>query len=105
MSYTISFKNLPFSPNRCQIIYVENAYDEEMNAFLLANYENICKSFREIDFDFRYLPKEAELLASPDFQSYLWPTQEISYNTEDARRLSERLLDFYDKLRKNKKPY
>lgn len=34
MKYTVSFKGLPFEPDKKQVIYVENQYDERINAII-----------------------------------------------------------------------
>ena len=56
MTYSISFKNLPFEPEKRQVIYVENQYDERINALIKNNYEQIKWTFKRADFDFVYLP-------------------------------------------------
>lgn len=56
MRYSIAFKNLPFEPEKRQVIYVENQYDERINAYIRNNYEQIKASFKELFFDFVYLP-------------------------------------------------
>lgn len=56
MRYSIAFKNLPFEPEKRQVIYVENQYDERINAFIKNNYEQIKASFKELLLDFVYLP-------------------------------------------------
>jgi hypothetical protein len=56
MRYSIAFKNLPFEPEKRQVIYVENQYDERINTYIRNNYEQIKASFKELLFDFVYLP-------------------------------------------------
>ena len=34
MNYQLSFANLPFKPDRSQVIYVEEFYDEQANRFI-----------------------------------------------------------------------
>lgn len=56
MRYSIAFKNLPFEPEKRQVIYVENQYDERINTFIKRNYEQIKWAFKQANFDFVYLP-------------------------------------------------
>ena len=60
MKYTLELRNLPFEPQRNQIIYVENGYDEVVNQFILDNYERICDYCSQRKFEFCYLPKLTE---------------------------------------------
>lgn len=54
--YGIVFKNLPFSPEDNQVIYVENVYDEKVNSFIKANYDKLLEEFRKKNLEFVYLP-------------------------------------------------
>lgn len=56
MRYSIAFKNLPFEPEKRQVIYVENQYDERINAVIKSNYEQIKWTFKQANLDFVYLP-------------------------------------------------
>lgn len=56
MRYSIAFKNLPFEPEKRQVIYVENQYDERINAIIKNNYEQIKWTFKQANLDFVYLP-------------------------------------------------
>ena len=56
MRYSIAFKNLPFEPEKRQVIYVENQYDERINAVIKRNYEQIKWTFKQANLDFVYLP-------------------------------------------------
>lgn len=56
MDFSIEFKNLPFSPSRKQIIFVENGYNRDVNNFIRFNY-NSCKHYcKRHGFDFVYIP-------------------------------------------------
>ena len=37
MKYSVAFKGLPFEPEKKQVIYVENLYDERINALVKDN--------------------------------------------------------------------
>ena len=56
MDYSIALKNLPFKPEIRQVIYVENEYDERINALIKDNYEWIKWACRKTDLEFVYLP-------------------------------------------------
>ena len=56
MKYTIGLKELPFELSSKQIIYVENNYDKEINAFIVGNYDRICDHFATRGYEFCYLP-------------------------------------------------
>lgn len=56
MIYSISFKDLPFEPEERQVIYIENKYDERINAIIRSNYEQIKWAFKRANLDFVYLP-------------------------------------------------
>ena len=56
MKYTIAFKDLPFEPEERQVIYVENLYDERINAIIRDNYERLKWTFERARLDFVYFP-------------------------------------------------
>ena len=56
MRYSIAFKNLPFEPEKRQVIYVENLFDERINAIIKDNYESLKWNFKRANLDFVYLP-------------------------------------------------
>ena len=56
MKYSIAFKNLPFEPERRQVIYVENEYDEQINAIIKERYDWLKWNFKRANLDFVYLP-------------------------------------------------
>lgn len=56
MKFSIAFKNLPFEPERRQVIYVENQFDERINAAVKSQYEQIKWTFNRLCIDFVYLP-------------------------------------------------
>ena len=56
MKYSIAFKNLPFVPEERQVIYVENTFDERVNAIIKENYERLRWNFKRANLDFVYLP-------------------------------------------------
>ncbi len=56
MRYSVTFKDLPFEPELRQVIYVENQYDERINAIIRDNYERLKWNFKRSNLDFIYLP-------------------------------------------------
>ena len=56
MRYSIAFKDLPFKPEKRQIIYVENQYDERINTIIKEKYDWLKYQFKLANLDFVYLP-------------------------------------------------
>lgn len=56
MKYSIALKDLPFEPESRQVIYVENQYDERINALIRARYNWFKEAFHRSGLDFIYLP-------------------------------------------------
>lgn len=64
MNYQLSFANLPFKPDKSQVIYVEEFYDEQANRFITDNYHGVRRLFECRGYEFIYLPmlfKDEEL--------------------------------------------
>lgn len=56
MNYQLSFANLPFKPDKSQVIYVESLYDEQANRFITDNYHELRQWFEYRGYEFIYLP-------------------------------------------------
>ena len=56
MKYSVAFKGLPFKPEKRQVIYVENLYDERINALVKDHYQQVKWIFERANLDFIYLP-------------------------------------------------
>ncbi len=56
MRYSIAFKDLPFVPDTQQVIYVENQYNEHVNAVIKEKYEWLRWRLRQRGLDFVYFP-------------------------------------------------
>lgn len=56
MKFSIALKDLPFEPERRQVIYVENQYDERINAIIREKYDWLKWYFKRANLDFVYLP-------------------------------------------------
>lgn len=52
----INFCNLPFEPDKNQVIYIENNYDKTINRFITDNYVFIQEQFKQKGLEFIYLP-------------------------------------------------
>ena len=97
MIYSVAFRNLPFKPEKRQVIYVENQYDERINTIIKKNYDWLKWNFKRENLDFVYLPmffndeeiKEKVLYYAP----YL--TQEIM---EKVELRSNHLLNYMSHL-------
>lgn len=56
----LKFKQLPFTPERGQVIYIESEYNKKLNKFIRNNYESLKSDFAEKGLRFCYLPLLAE---------------------------------------------
>lgn len=56
MKFTIGLKILPFTPDCCQVVYVENYYDQAINQAIIQNVDQIGAHFRRHGLDFVYIP-------------------------------------------------
>lgn len=56
MKFSIALNNLPFEPDTNQVIYVENHFDENVNAFIKDNYDALVAGFNIYGLEFVYLP-------------------------------------------------
>lgn len=56
MNFQLSFANLPFKPDKSQVIYVEEFYDEQANRFITDNYHELRQWFEYRGYEFIYLP-------------------------------------------------
>lgn len=56
MNFQLSFANLPFKPDKSQVIYVEEFYDEQANRFITDNYHELKQWFEYRGHEFIYLP-------------------------------------------------
>ena len=108
MEYSIAFKNLPFEPDERQVIYVEDHFDEHINAIIKENYDRIKKVMNLISINFVYLPmffddeetKEKVLYYAPYLTSDIIEKVELrsSYllgymsNPENRQHISPSLL-------------
>lgn len=64
MTGELSFKNLPFVPEKGDVIYIEQSYHEMLNSFIRNNYEWLRKTFAQHHLRFCYLPLQAEEVVS-----------------------------------------
>ena len=56
MNFQLSFANLPFKPDKSQVIYVESNYNEQANRFITDNYHDLRQWFEYRGYEFIYLP-------------------------------------------------
>ena len=56
MRLSVGLRDLPFTPDNKQVIYVENSYDEKVNLFIKKNYDSLVAGFRFYGLEFVYLP-------------------------------------------------
>ena len=56
MNFQLSFTNLPFKPDKSQVIYVESNYTEQANRFITDNYPKLRQWVEYRGYEFIYLP-------------------------------------------------
>ena len=56
MDFRIVFNDMLFTPDKKQVIYVENIYDEKVNLFIRNNYDALVAGFKKYGLEFVYLP-------------------------------------------------
>ncbi len=54
--FDVSFSELPYEEQPNQVIYVENSYDDEVNAYIKKNYYSIQNCFHDSGLEFIYIP-------------------------------------------------
>ena len=89
--YTIAFKDIPFEPEKGQVIYVENYFDEKVNTFIKDNYDKLVEEFRKDDLEFVYLPMYFNASEQKEKMQYYAPY--LTSQTSD-KALNSYLLDF-----------
>ena len=93
MRYRIAFKNLPFVPEKNQVVYVENIFDEKVNSFIREKYDELELWFKALGLEFVYLPLHFNM---PDVEKqvrYYAPYLVSLINTPETLH-SSYLLDF-----------
>ena len=78
----LKFKQLPFTPEQGQVIYIESEYNKKLNKFIRNHYESLKSDFAEKGLRFCYLPLLAE--------------ETIRYNAPYVGK--ERLKQFFSNL-------
>lgn len=86
--YCIAFKDLPFSPDEKQVIYVENTYDEKVNNFIKENYDRLVTEFEKNNLEFVYLPLYFNVELEEKIRYY------APYITERENITSSYMLDY-----------
>ena len=82
MARELLFKNLPFVPEKGEVIYVEQSYHEKLNKFIRSNYQWLQKTFAHHHLRFCYLPLRAEEIV----------TYQAPYLSNEERQAKIRLL-------------
>ena len=92
MKFTLALKNLPFEPQKEQIIFVESSYNEDVNHFIMDNYERICEYCLVNGYKFCYLPKLTANAIDADVLFYNVPYAKFQKSEESFT--SDYLLRF-----------
>lgn len=88
MNFRIAFQDLPFTPDREQVIYVENLFDEKVNSFIRENYDSLVNNFKMHNLEFVYLPLYFNEEIEKKAQYF------VPYITEHKAMQSNYMLDF-----------
>ena len=91
--YNISFKNIPFTPEKEQVIYVENIFDEKANNFIRDKYDELELLFKVAGLEFVYLPLYYNMDVVKEKVQYYAPYLISQINAPETLR-SSYLLDF-----------
>ena len=91
--YSIAFKNIPFTPEPNQVIYVENIFDEKANNFIRGNYAELQLQFKTAGLEFVYLPLYYNMAEVKEKVQYYAPYL-VSQITAPETLHSSYLLDF-----------
>ena len=73
MRFYIDFKDLPFKSDIFQVVYVEKEYNQEANQYIRDHFDQLCKAFADVGYEFCYIPKLPEKLASKQILEYYAP--------------------------------
>lgn len=93
MKFNISFSNLPFRPEKDQVIYVENVFHKDINDMIVQNYNIISDFFRCQNKEFVYLPYLTSRESVSDMLIYYAPYIQNVYD-EIAPASNDYLLKF-----------
>ena len=88
-------KDLPFTPNYYQVIYVESDTNFALNDLVKTNYNKIQELFASKGFSFFYLGVLIDKLKNPEFYSYNFPYLNIDDKKLNTNELNySMLLDY-----------
>lgn len=93
MKFSISFSNLPFRPEKNQVIYVESVFHKDINDMIEENYIKISDFFRYQNKEFVYLPYMTSRKSVFDMLIYYAPYIQNVYD-EIAPVSNDYLLKF-----------
>lgn len=75
----VRVRNIPFVPDKKEVFYLENEYDEPANKFIQENISYIKELFAKKGFRFTYLPdKKLNFAKLEMFAKYLYPNYKIN---------------------------
>ncbi len=94
----LRFKSsLPFSPDKRQVIYVEERYDARINEFLQDNYGELRTAFGGAGYELCYFPDLSRKLGAEEFVRYFTPYRgSMIYRSLDSTCLIPFLQNGYE---------
>lgn len=79
MIYTLELYQLPYKLDFGDILYVENRYDNNLNAFIVEHYDAICTHFSSRGYRFIYMPLHTMELFHENIVRYYAPYATCKY--------------------------
>lgn len=91
-------KEIPFLPDKQQVIYFEDSFNKELNDYISGSYTNIYSVFREKGYNFIYLPKLIESLGIEEAR-YINPALNKKVTTLDnlaSKNITDKIITVID---------
>lgn len=91
-------KDIPFIPDKQQVIYFEDFFNKELNNYISNKYDKICSLFREEGYSFIYLPKVIYSL-SIEKARYINPSineETTTFNNLASKDIIDEIITFID---------
>ena len=95
-------EDIPFTPDKRQILYFETSYNVHINDYILNNPDKLHEDFKFANCSFVYFPKDVERKHNLDMMKalqYNFPsvkTENLPYNRITSRQIEETILRYVD---------
>lgn len=91
-------KDIPFVPDKQQVIYFEDCFNKELNNYISNEYDQISSLFREKSYNFIYLPKIIDSLSIDEIR-YINPAineETTTFNNLASKDIIDEIITFID---------